>query len=528
MWLFMILCSLLYTVTRFTGLEYLSLYSGGAFQVLHPESFPVDRYMPPFRATLLSLYYVVVRLVGDLWLDDRFTIVVYGGLVLMAVVVLDKTARLFGADRPAARVAMLSLMLTIGNGFKRTQFVSALEFNPTTMAGPVAYWLFYLVLAGKRPALIFAVMALLASISIKNAWLPILIGLAILFKERLTPRGKWRVGLSVLGLIAAALGVYYAVVRLQNPNQVALFDFILEEMEREEANPFWDAWWSNLAFLVVCAGAWWVRLPSVVLEQRVKMTAVVGATVWLLGGVYLSYTPDMLKIPYVVPFDVERALVWPQYFHLKRASTVVVLLGLMWLWRYVSERRRAIDPSWRLRIVAGALCATTLSTLVSWTVHRMPALQFLAEHGIMGDNPGAKWVGINEYIRERTPPNSLVLAFSMGDYPWRRPQRLTLETSLRTRTGRSMPFGSPVVFVFDYLSIGWSVHERGPHHYRLIDAWERHDVTGVTASLNAIGAPDYLVVPTTKAQWLQDRSSFPYRIETVIREFTILRKAISA
>ena len=564
MWLFMLLCTLLYTVTRFTGLEYLSLYFGNAYQVIHPESFPIDRYMPPFRATLLSLYYIIVRLVGDLWLDDRFTIAIYGGLVFLAVVALDKTARLFGADRPAARVAIISLMLLIGSGFTRGQFVSGLEFNPTTMAGPVVYWLFYLVLAGKSPALIFVVMALLASISIKNAWLPILIGLAVLFKDRLTTRAKWRVGATVVGLMGVALGFYYLVVRPQNPNQVALFDFILVEMEGPEANPFWNPWWRNLLFVIVCAGAWWIRLPSVVVEQRVKTTAVVAAAVWLLGGLYLSYTPDMLKIPYVIPFDVDRALCWPQYvllvilaasalrrldtasswrgvgvclavllaiylipFHVKQASIVGVLLVLMWLWRYVCERRWAIDPSWRLRIISAALGATTLSTLVSWTIHRWPALQFMAQHGIMGDNPGAKWVGINEYFRENTPLDSTVLALTMRDYPWR-PERLRAEVSLRTRTGRSMFFGSRVVFVFDYPSIMWSIHDREPHHDPLIDAWERHDASGVTASLNAIGAPDYLVVPTMKAEWLHDRPSFSYRVETVIGEFTILRKAISS
>lgn len=146
----------------------------------------------------------------------------------------------------------------------------------------------------------------------------------------------------------------------------------------------------------------------------------------------------------------------------------------------------------------------------------------------MGDNPGAKWVGVNEYFREKTPPDSMVLAFSMQDYPWRHPKRLTLEVSLRTRTGRSMPFGSGVVFGFDYPSIAWSVHEREPHHDPLIERWERHDAAGVTASLSAIGAPDYLVVPTMKAEWLQDHPSFPYRLETVIGEFTILRKVGSS
>ena len=145
----------------------------------------------------------------------------------------------------------------------------------------------------------------------------------------------------------------------------------------------------------------------------------------------------------------------------------------------------------------------------------------------MGDNPGAKWVGINEYFREQTPPDSMVLALTMRDYPWRAEQ-FKFEGSLRTRTGRSMPFGPRVVFVFDYPSITWSVQEREPHHGPLIDAWERHDAAGVTASLSAVGAPDYLVVPTMKAEWLQDHPSFPYRVETVIGEFTILRKSVSS
>lgn len=62
-----------------------------------------------------------------------------------------------------------------------------------------------------------------------------------------------------------------------------------------------------------------------------------------------------------------------------------------------------------------------------------------------------------------------------------------------------------------------------PHHDRLLAAWERRDAAGVAASLCAIGTPDDLVVPNANAGWLHEHPDVPYRTETAIGDFAILR-----
>lgn len=573
--------SFLYSVARFSGLEYHSGYFGNAFQALHPESFPGDKYMPPFRPTMLSIYYLLVRMVGEMWLDDRFTIVVYFGLVVLALIALDKTARLLGAVRLEERIAILSLML-VGHTFKDNlaQLVSRAEFNPTTLAGPVALWLLYTILAGKKPTTVIPLMVLLGLISMKSAWLPVAIGLVVLFKERLGFHAKIVVGSGAMVLGAIAFLMYYLILRPPDQTHVALFDYIVQYMDNSEANPFMDTWISNILFLLLCVGGFLVRLPSESVVARVKMVAFVGAFVWLVGGLYLSYAPDEIKIPYLVPLDVNRALWWPQYvlfvaigvsvlkwvqdtqswrglslsyaillalyltpFNYKHAGMVGILLFLMWMWLiYIRTgssdesdtqpkgirrwRIETVSQDMRLRIIAVVLCATTLSSFASATIHRLPALHHLIQHGVMGDNPGAKWIGVNEYFRNETPASSTVLALTMHDYPWRRPVGLRFEGSLRTRSGRSMPLGHEAGFHFDYQSILWN-KEHAQHMAELVERWERQDLPGVSASLLALGSPDYLVVPTVKAGWLRDVPEFNYVVETVIGESTIMRRVPS-
>jgi hypothetical protein len=176
----------------------------------------------------------------------------------------------------------------------------------------------------------------------------------------------------------------------------------------------------------------------------------------------------------------------------------------------------------RLQTVAMAMCVGTLSLYLVGTLHhRVDDLRYVMRHGVMGNNSGAKWVGVNEYIREHTPTSATFLALS--------PQgadggtRLTFDWSLRSRTGRSMHFGSSLGLGFDFRKIQW-YHRQVAVLERLLQAWERRDVTEVTRQLSAWGAPDYLVVPATEVEWLRLHPQFAYVTEAVIGDFAILRK----
>ena len=157
---------------------------------------------------------------------------------------------------------------------------------------------------------------------------------------------------------------------------------------------------------------------------------------------------------------------------------------------------------------------------------QLPYVRFLAKHGIMGDSPGAKWVGINEYFREHTPADATVLALVMRDYLWRA-EGLRVDGSLKIRTGRSMPICHPIMAYFNYQKQLWMLDQER-HLTGLIAGWGQHDWTAVATHLDALGAPDYLVVPIEQGQWLPQASDCPYRLETTINGFQILRRGHDA
>src|SRR5262249_24898471 len=108
------------------------------------------------------------------------------------------------------------------------------------------------------------------------------------------------------------------------------------------------------------------------------------------------------------------------------------LLGTTSLFTFMTYKlyHRFKSKSWKVNFYASTLTrgvavsffVGTLTFLTAATVKRLPYLRFLAQYGIMGDNPGANWVGVNEYIRMHTPTKAVIFAMSMRDYPWRAEQ----------------------------------------------------------------------------------------------------------
>lgn len=561
--LLIVVLGVLFSLAMFRGLEHSAGYQGSVYQALHPGSFPGDRFMSPLRPTMVSTYYLLVKLVGDVWLDDRFTIVVFAGLAMLALAGVDKTAQLLGARHPHERIAMLSLMVLAHKVLDNQGQLLGSEFNATLFSSPLVIWLLFECLSGPRPPVVVPLMVVMVSLSVKNSWLPCLITLVLLWNERLRPRGR------VLAVAAAALlGVigwlgYAVFLRRPDGSDVALFDYLHRELENAEANPFLNPLAANLVFVAFClAGVIMKGLPDAV-SARLRVMAGTGLAVWLAGGLYLSFAPDPLKIPYLVPLDVTRALWWIQYVMvaalgvallkwLQRATSPAalgiawgLLMGLYLLhWTFRAKlavvvagvtlvmtgimvwRRRgvaAFDARTRLQIVAAAMCLGTVSLFAVGTVHRRwEALTFLVRHGIVGDNGGAVWVDVNPYLREHTPASATVFALASRNAIGEE-LGLRYEGSLRNRTGRSMPLGTASAFYVNYQDVQWLKAQR-QHVQRVLEAWRRQDLAGISARLAALGSPDYLVVPTEHAAWLRDRPELGYQFETARGAFWIFRR----
>ncbi len=553
--------SVLYPLAMFRGLEPYSGYWGNLYQAIHPGSFPNDPFMAPGRPTMQSLMYGLARIGGDAWLDDRVTFLVFMGLTAVALAGIDKTARLLGARQPAERVALLALMLVGHQILNNHAFaVDCLDFNPTILAAPAIIWLLSASLAGSAPWRIVVLMVLVALISLKSAAMPILIAVILLCRDRLRPRGRW---IAALAAVAAGLaGLAYYSMRLQpaDGSHAWVFDHIVGE-DPSEVNPFRNPLSANALFLGLCVIGLMLRGPQPAVMARVRIVAALGVLVWLLGGVYISLAPDALKIPYLAALQPPRMLWWTQYAlylaigtallsWLQRArswagavaawgalmallllhSTPQIKLALvaigasvvMAAWSCTTGTGATVpSPARRLGIVAAAMGVGVLSLYGVGTLrHRTGALRCLVRHGIMGDNSSAKWIGVNEYVRRATPPSATILALALD----RAGTRLIHDGSLRVRTGRSMLFGHVDGMYFDARRMRWS-DEQGARINALLSAWDRQAPEEVSRDLSLCGRPDYVVAPTTRAAWLRGRPGFPYVLETMIGEFTILRKA---
>lgn len=554
--------SLAYAAAMFRGLEGHSGYSGCAWQAIFPGSFPGDPFMRPDRPVMLSLYYWIVRWVGPLWLDDRFTFFVFAGMAAVALMAVDKTLQVMGVVSRMERAALMSFILLEHRLLvAHPLLIDNYGFSGTWLGGIVGLWVVLGALAGWGPARQIPLMALAFACSIKNTWVPLIFSSVLLWKEHLGPKAKgWALGAAVGGM-GAVVALYYACIRPATGNDPALFDYILNRIDQDEANPFWNPLWANLVFAALCGSAFLFRdLPEAVL-RRVRILAGIGLALWILSGVYLSFSPDFLKIPYLVPFDPRRALRWPSLVvflalgvHLMKRiqaadssrSGWFAWLGLMGLYLAHEEIRwklavvvvgvaaalllrgrtlslAALGPAGRLRLAALPLLVGTLSLYSVGAIReRGEALRHLVRTGIMGDNCTAKWVGVNEYIRGKTDPAGVVLAMSLED-THRKPAPLQFDATLRTRSGRSMPMGHMASFYLDYPMLQWW-EERHRWMDELAAAWTREDRNAVAQGLARFGTPDYLIIPTPKAGWAERLSGFNYQMETRIGEFTVFRR----
>jgi len=161
----------------------------------------------------------------------------------------------------------------------------------------------------------------------------------------------------------------------------------------------------------------------------------------------------------------------------------------------------------------------TVAYLGRATLTRIPSLTFLAKHGVMGGSAGARWVGLNAFFRHQLGPGT-VLALVEPNPSRSAPDDLGVDSSLRIRTGRSMPFGSSAMIYFDAEKRRENAKREGvaaslPRH------WKECDVPAILRDLEIAGNPEYLVVPAGRV-CQTERLSFT--LEREINGFAILKR----
>ena len=344
--------ALLMTLKYFPGLENPAAYAGNVFQAIHPDAFPGDPYIGPERSLWkkpfqLSLFYVLVKLGGEIWLDDRFTAAVYLGLVLAGMVGIDRIARLAGLGDVLPRLAVQLVYMRDHQALSHNvTFAHQQDVNHAAFAIPVIIWLIYATVARKSLWLILFLCLLLAGISIKNA--PWVIAYCLIIAA---VNGGKRDRAVVIGVFAAALAAFYvAVVHLfpiPEEDRMTIWNLVFRYGEiGSDANPFYfttppynpdlpTMLLKNAVFVGLCLSAVFVPGPDNAALRSLRLFVGLGLGVWLFGGLYMSFAPDGWKIPQMLPFSLVRSLGWPQTV----AYLVIMICLFHWLRQDETVRR---------------------------------------------------------------------------------------------------------------------------------------------------------------------------------------------
>lgn len=344
----LLVLALLMTLKYFPGLENPAAYAGNVYQAIHPEAFPNDPYIGPERPLWkkpfqLSLFYVLVKLGGEIWLDDRFTAAVYLGLVLAGMVGIDRIARLAGLGDVLPRLAVQLVYMRDHQALSHNvTFAHQHDVNHAAFAIPVIIWLIYATVARKSLWLILFLSVLLAGFSIKNA--PWVIACCLIIAA---VNGGKRDRAVVVGVFAAALAAFiFAVVYLfpiPEGDRLAVWDLVFVNSEiGSDANPFYFSGTAvdggqhvsltamlirNATFLGLGLCALFMPGPDNSALRNLRLFVGLGLVVWLFGGLYMSFAPDAMKIPQLLPFSLVRSLGWPQ-----TVAYLVIMVGLFhWL-----------------------------------------------------------------------------------------------------------------------------------------------------------------------------------------------------
>lgn len=219
--------------------------------------------------------------------------------------------------------------------------------------------------------------------------------------------------------------------------------------------------------VIVTAAAWFapIRSPGFL---GVRIICLLALLTWLIGGLYISFAPDAIKVPILIGFAPTRVLAWPQNL------AYIALISLCFQWLNEAPTRN------RLLIVAGVFMALFINGpghYLQWTILTLAVIapvlvadrfidkiniagnitqgfaavlvltvltgtafsisarlndwRTLAVSGVMGGNPTAEWIGIAGYLRNETPKNSVTLAY------WYQNDTLQPTRSLATRSGRA-------------------------------------------------------------------------------------------
>lgn len=569
-----VLCSVLLSVKYFPGVENSQYYAGLSLQTIHPELMandpahgrPLSLTDTPYK---LTIYYLFPKLLGEIWLDDRFILPLYILMVAACFLAVDRMARLFGLTGLAERSAVLLLFMKdhqlIAN---KVIFAHDPDFHHSGISLPISLWLLYLGLAGRSVWAVIALSLVLAAVSLQVTPFNALLALGLLAVG--VAQGKRRLVLALLAGGILCLGLVMVVTAPPAADRPELWSMLTTRWFKNMADPFniirdgmllTSVW--NVAFVALCLGVILWRGETAAPLRRLRVAGIATLGLWAWAGLYVHYAPPSLQFPQLLLFPYAREL---------QAVQAVLFVGLAALaFRWAEKRGGGLAgvgailviaalvvagpgnyPMWLGLLAAGLAAAGGFQvvrggagSLAGWPAQRtmiatalvlsmgvasavavrqrLPDLVHLARTGIHGGSSQAKWLGVAEYLRSHTPVGSVLFSFQYAENFDPAKPRMDVRRDVASRSGRAVAFPFLLERGLKLPEFRYAQGQRD-NAFALALAWYLGDRAEVEERLEQVSPRiDYMLVPNE----LVDRVAgpgFPFQVETSIRDWTVLRR----
>jgi len=583
-----LLCAVFLSIKYFTGVENSHHYAGYSINAMYPDLMTKDPYVgttlsaehSPYK---LTIYYLLPKLFGEIWLDDRFIAILYILMVAATFLAADRLAVALGAQTLAERMIVLLLFLKDHTMFENTvNFAHHPDFHHSALALPIGLWLLWAAVRGKGLILVLLMSALLAAMSLQVA--PYTIAMALI-AVAFTGQKKWErtsaISLLAIGSVAA---LYVLFVHIQIPagDRNAIWELLVYHWYEGMVAPFDPSFMGLTAVIqgTVILGAvflfvlFWPATLTPALKST-RLIVAVSMAAWIIMGLYGHFAPDGAKFPQLLLFPIIRQLQYPQILayiaaaiiilrwgaekqDLKRVGLSVVFLSILvvsgpgnyHLWTtllsvsliavtigyYLLSKNQSAQPAYASLsnkltqnyrpVYATALGLTMMIALSYATWQKLPAWKFLMATGIHGVSQNAPWVGVAEWVRANTPKDAVILPLQYSTSVIAGPRgfaknNLVMTRSVSSRSGRATPLHLMLARGLD-LKYFQFAQEQKRYIKELTIAWIDGDVPTLTSTINKlIPQPNYLIAPTPAAERVLGKN-FPFKKIAQVRQYTVM------
>lgn len=569
------LCAILLSIKYFPGVENSQYYAGLSLQAIHPEMLandpahgrPLSLTDTPYK---LTAYYLLPRVLGEIWLDDRFIFPLYVLMVAACFLAADRMARLFGLSGLAERAIVQLLFMKdhqlIAN---KVIFAHDPDFHHSALSLPLSMWLLVIGLSGGGFVPLMALGGVLAAISMQVTPVNGILALALLAVGASPARRRAVWIMLALGLATLWL-VLLVIMAPPVADQPELWRLLAAKWFKNMADPFNTirdgtvlTWAWNLLFVALCAAALIWKGPDEAPLRRLRWVGGTALGLWLTAGLYVHFAPEAFQRPQLLLFPYARqlqavqavlyvgvvslALRWAAVQGGRRAGLVAGLvvvalmlagpgnylvwcgllgMGLLLAGGGVALRQgRCALLAWdgQKSVIAGSLLITVAVASAMAVRQRLPDFTHLARTGIHGGSSQAKWIGVAEYLRAKTPQGSVILPISHHENSRPDKPKLHVSRELASRSGRAVALPFLLERGLNLREFRWVLEQR-EIAFAIANAWLAGDRMTVEDGLEKLRpAVDYVVIPDGLPA-ITAESGFPFVEEARIGRWIILRR----